>query len=405
MQISIHSEIGRLKRVLLHRPGLELEQLTPLLLNRMLFDDIPYLTGARMEHDIFAQALREEGVEVTYLKDMMAECLKDKEVRQRFIQEFIAGGGPIGGYERQALGELFASIRDEEELVLKTMTGVTYRDAGIYARHPLAQLVEHDTRYLLDPIPNLYFTRDTCAVIGEGIAFSRMYAGARVRETIYTRYIFNHHPECPPDLLHWYQSGLPYSLEGGDVLCLGSGVLGVGLSQRTQPEAIEHLCREVMSDEKSGIKSVLVFDIPNVRAFMHLDTVFTQVDIDAFAIHPGIVNILRCYRVKLLDEELQVTPLDGSLDKILREELRLDKVRLIRCGGEDSIVSAREQWNDASNTLCVRPGTVIVYNRNTVTNQILKDHGIHVIEVPGSELGRGRGGPRCMSMPLLRETL
>lgn len=405
MRVSVFSEIGPLKQVLIHRPGPELEQLTPPHLSRMLFDDIPFLKGAQREHDLFAQALRDGGAQVCYLKDMVAQSLAVPGVRERFISEFIDEGGPAAAVERDALKELLSAIGDNAALVEKTMAGVTYEDAGLYERYPLTRLVRHDTRYLLDPIPNLYFTRDPFSTIGRGVAFSRMFAQTRQRETIYGRYLFNHHPDYAGTAKTWYQSGLPFSLEGGDVLNLGAGVLGVGLSQRTTPEGIEQLCRNLCADPDSGIVSVLVFYIPNVRAFMHLDTVFTQVDVGTFTIHPGIISVLKCFRMSGRDGKLQAEELQGSLEDILREELHLDRVTLIRCGGQDKIASEREQWNDGSNTLCVRPGTVIVYDRNTITNRILKDHGINTIEIPGSELGRGRGGPRCMSMPLFRESI
>ncbi len=405
MHISVHTETGNLKKVLVHRPGRELERLTPPHLSRMLFDDIPFLRGAQMEHDRFTEALREEGVEVCYLKDMVAQSLTSPEIRESFIEDFIQRGGPVAVAEREALKALFAEIGDAGDLVEKTMSGVTYEEAGIYPRYPLTRLVRRDTRYLLDPVPNLYFTRDPFACIGGGIAYSRMFAQARARETIYGQTIFAHHPDYKGQVPSFYSPEHPFSVEGGDILNLGNGVLGVGLSQRTSPEGIEALCRSLCLNERSGINKVLVFYIPNVRAFMHLDTVFTQVDKGTFTIHPGIIQALRCYRLYMEGGQLQARELEGKLEDILREELELDQVTLIPCGGTDMIAAEREQWNDASNTLCVRPGTVIVYDRNTVTNDILTDHGIRIIQIPGSELGRGRGGPRCMSMPLLREEI
>ena len=405
MRIAVFSEIGALRKVLIHRPGPELEQLTPPHLSRMLFDDIPFLQGAQREHDRFDGALRSEGVQVCYLKDMVAQSLEAPGARDEFIEEFITLSGRAAVSERAALRELFAGIRDNTALVEKTMAGVTYEEAGLYPRYPLTRLVRRDANYLLDPIPNLYFTRDPFSVIGHGVATSSMFAPARRREAIYGNYIFKYHPDYAGQVKSWYQAELPFSLEGGDILNLGKGVLGVGLSQRTAPEAIEQLCRNLSADADSGIQSILVFDIPNVRAFMHLDTVFTQVDAGTFTIHPGILPVLRCFKLRMEGGTLSAKELPGSLEDILRRELGLDRVTLIHCGGSDSIAAEREQWNDGSNTLCVRPGTVIVYDRNTVTNRILEDHGIRTIEIPGSELGRGRGGPRCMSMPLLRDRI
>ncbi len=405
MRIQVFSEIGPLKKVLIHRPGPELEQLTPPHLSRMLFDDIPYLQGAQREHDTFAQVLREEGAEVCYLTKMVAESLAEPDVREQFIRQVVDEAGDIARFEGEALREVLRGIEDNEKLVEKTMSGVTFAEAGVYTRHPLTHMVNQDARYLMDPIPNLYFTRDPFSVVGHGVAFSRMFAAARRRETIYGRYIFSHHPEMKGQDRAWYGPETPYSLEGGDILNLGSGVLGVGLSQRTSPEAIEHLMMNLQKDEGSGIDRILVFDLPSTRAFMHLDTVFTQVDRGVFTIHPGIMSVLRCFRVSVREGRLRAIELHGDLDDILREELRQDRITLIPCGGTDMIASEREQWNDGSNTLCVRPGVIVVYDRNTVTNRILRDHGIRTLEIPGSELGRGRGGPRCMSMPLVRDLI
>jgi len=403
MRVEVFSEIGALRKVLVHRPGPELEQLTPPHLSRMLFDDIPYLKGAQQEHDRFVQALREEGAEVCYLRKAAAQSLSSPQARADFIRDFIREGGDAARQEEAALTRLLSDIPDDEALIEKTMAGVTYDEAGVYQGRPLTRAVRRDTRYLLDPIPNLYFTRDPFAAVGRGIAFSRMYALTRQRETIYSRYIFSRHPDFLGRVKSWYGPDAPFSLEGGDLLNLGNGVLGAGLSQRTQPEALEGLARAVLSDADSGIDAVLVFHIPNIRAFMHLDTVFTQVDRGTFTYHPGILPHLKCYRMTQSGGELQVRELQGALSDVLSGELGLDRVTLIPCGGEDLIASEREQWNDGSNTLCVKPGAVIVYDRNAVTNRILKDHGVRTIEVPGAELGRGRGGPRCMSMPLKRD--
>ncbi len=403
MRVEVFSEIGALKKVLVHRPGPELEQLTPPHLSRMLFDDIPYLKGAQQEHDRFVQALKEEGADVCTLRQAAAQSLSAPQARADFIRDFIREGGAAAQQEARALTRLLSEIPDNEALIEKTMAGVTYDEAGVYEGRPLTRAVRRDTRYLLDPLPNLYFTRDPFSAVGRGIAFSRMHAPTRQRETIYGRYIFSHHPDFLGQVKSWYAPDAPFSLEGGDLLNLGSGVLGAGLSQRTQPEALEGLARTALADEDSGVDRILVFHIPNIRAFMHLDTVFTQLDRDTFTYHPGILPHLRSYRLTLSKGELKVKELRGALPEVLSGELGQDRVTLIPCGGEDLIASEREQWNDGSNTLCVKPGAVIVYDRNAVTNRILKDHGIRTIEVPGAELGRGRGGPRCMSMPLRRE--
>ena len=404
MALSVHNEISPLKRVLLHRPGAELEQLTPVHLHRMLFDDIPYLSGAQREHDAFAAALRERGVEVLYLEELVAQTLRqDGALQQQFIEDFVDEAGPVAAFYRKELVALLKDIEDPLQLVYKTMSGVTDRELRLNGMHPLVHATGRDLNFLMDPIPNLYFTRDPFTVLGRGVSISRMHAPARQRETIYGRYLFHHHKEFAGKTPFYYDPSFPFSLEGGDVLYLGNGLLGIGLSQRTTPEGIELLARRLFEDEQSGICAVLAIDIPNIRAFMHLDTVFTQVDHNTFTVHPGILPVLRCYQLTPGGRSgLQVEELQGPLEKVLESCMRSGPVTLIRCGGGDSIASQREQWNDGSNTLCVSPGEVVVYDRNTVTNAILRDHGIRTIEVPGAELGRGRGGPRCMSMPFER---
>lgn len=407
MNVNVSSEIAPLKQVLLHLPGPELEQLTPAYLERMLFDDIPYLAGAQKEHAAFAETLAKHGAQVVYLVDLMAQTLEqDESLRRAFIRDFIAAAGPAAVYYEKQLFRLLDAVEDPRQLVLKTMSGVTDTEISSRSRHPLVALAHADTRFILDPIPNLYFTRDPFATIGGGVAISRMFAPSRQRETIYGHYIFTHHPDYAGQVPLWYEPNTPFNIEGGDILNLAGGVLAVGISQRTTPEAIELLAAKLFAAPQSGIRSVLAIEIPPMRAYMHLDTVFTQVDYAAFTVHPGILGVLNAYRITPgARGSLRVRPLEGTLQKTLEKTLGVDYINLIHCGGADAIASEREQWNDGSNTLCIAPGVVVVYDRNNVTNRMLRDQGLTTIEVPGSELARGRGGPRCMSMPLARGAL
>ena len=405
MAIQVKSEIGRLKKVMLHRPGKELEHLVPGDLERLLFDDIPYLKAAQNEHDLFAGILREQGVEVAYLEDLTAEVLKNNaELKEQFIVQFIEEGEVNDTRVKENLASFLMEIPDEKELVMKVMSGVRDEELKIRTKGPLASLLNTESQFLLDPIPNLYFTRDPFASIGNGVSLNCMYSRTRRRETIFGEYILKYHTEFAGQTPFYYDRKQPYSIEGGDILNISNKVLAVGISQRTTPEAIELLAQSIFADENSEIDTILAMDIPVMRAYMHLDTVFTQVDYDKFTIHPGILRTLRVFEVKKGEKtgELKVTEKAQTLKNILKESLEVDKVTLIHCGGKDMIVSEREQWNDGSNTLCIEPGKVVVYDRNYVTNQILRDNGIEVLEMPSSELSRGRGGPRCMSMPLIR---
>ena len=401
--MQVFNEIGQLKKVLLHRPGKELEHLVPEELERLLFDDIPYLKTAQEEHDAFAGILKEQNAEVVYLEDLAAQTIAlHPEIKAQFVRQLIQEGGSNAQNFREELYEYLMSVRDEKELILKTMAGVSAAELGIRNRQPLADLIQRENRFLLDPIPNLYFTRDPFAVIGRGVSLNHMYSVTRNRETIYAQYILEHHPDYAPGLSFYYRRENANRIEGGDILVLSPEVVAVGISQRTTPEAIEILARNLFRDEKSSVKTVLALDIPNIRAYMHLDTVCTQLDRDKFLIHPGILGSLRIFEIRE-GGDLSVREREESLSVVFAEYLGADKVTLIKCGGGSRVASEREQWNDGSNTLCVRPGTVIAYDRNYITNSLLKDQGITVLEIPGSELSRGRGGPRCMSMPLERE--
>lgn len=404
--MQVFSETGKLRKVLLHRPGKELEHLVPDELERLLFDDIPYLKKARAEHDRFAEMLKEQGAEVVYLEDLAAETLEaDPDLKEQFIRQFISEGGSTAQNFREELFGYLSSLKTTKELILKTMAGISAQEAGLKGLQPLSEMVQRGSRFLLAPIPNLYFTRDPFSVIGRGVSLHRMFSDTRRRETIYAQYILNYHPDYAPGLHFYYNREEASRLEGGDILILNDKVIAVGISQRTKTESIEILSSSLFADEECSIDTVLALDIPAIRAFMHLDTVCTQVDSDKFLIHPGILGNLRIFEIHRGDSPsgLAVRELSGKLQDVLARCLRIDRVTLIHCGGNNRIASEREQWNDGSNTLCVKPGTVFAYDRNDITNAILRDHGITVLEVPGSELSRGRGGPRCMSMPLVRD--
>ena len=393
---------------MLHRPGKELLNLTPDTLERLLFDDIPYLKVAQEEHDQFARILKDNGVEVVYLEDLMTEVLDlDPEIKETFIKQYIYEAGVRTPKFRGLVYDFLMDIKSSRQLVLKTMEGINIKEITVEKAKKgksLIDMIESDSEFIVDPMPNLYFTRDDFASIGNGISLNKMYSVTRNRETIYAEYIFNHHPDFK-DTPKYFDRYNEYNIEGGDILNLNDKVLAIGISQRTSANAIETLARNIFKDPDATIETVLAFRIPESRAFMHLDTVFTQIDVDKFTYHPGIVSTLKVYEITKGDEDeddINVKARSGMLNKILEEHLGRE-ITLIPCAGGDPVAAEREQWNDGSNTLCIAPGVVIVYDRNNVTNDVLRRFGITVLEMRSAELSRGRGGPRCMSMPLIRE--
>ncbi len=405
MAISVRSEIQPLKKVLLQRPGSELEQLVPNALERLLFDDIPYLYGAQAEHDRFASVLREHGVQVVYLSELTAETLAQRDdVRRLFVREFIRRSGAVADNYREPLTEYLLSLPTARELVTKTMCGVRFDELPLQSSRSLAALRGERMHFVLDPIPNLYFTRDPFASIGSGVSLHHMYSVTRCRETVYSDFILHYHPDYAGKVAFYYTPEEPFTIEGGDILNLSESTIAVGISQRTMPEAVERLAANIFADEQSNIRRVLAFDIPSHRAFMHLDTVLTQIDADKFLIHPSIIEQIQVFELcPGAHGTLSIRALDKPVAQILAEAVGAPQVKLLRCGGGDHIAAQREQWNDGSNALCLHPGTVIAYDRNHVTNQLMEDEGITVLKIPSGELSRGRGGPRCMSMPLIRE--
>ena len=405
--LQIYSEIGKLRRVLLHRPGEEIENLTPALMERLLFDDIPYLKVAREEHDAFASIFTRNGVEVLYLENLIAETLSDSGLKEVFVDAFIAEAGIKNRYRMEEVKAFYQSYDDNREMIDKMMAGIRREEVKPTGLRSLAAMVELDYPFIVDPMPNLYFTRDPFATIGTGISLNKMRTVTRSRETIFSKYIFKYHPYFKnTQVPFWYDRDQKNAIEGGDILVLSDKVIAVGISQRTDADAIELLAKNIFSDGQP-FETILAFDIPKTRAFMHLDTVFTMVDSGIFTIHPEIEGPLTVYSLTRgespgtykIEREIQ------NLDVILSKYLDIENIKLIRCGGKKGIDAGREQWNDGSNTLAIAPGEVLVYSRNHVTNRLLESEGIKLHEVPSSELSRGRGGPRCMSMPLYRDKI
>ena len=404
MAINVRSEIKPLKKVLLHRPGKELLNLTPDTLGRLLFDDIPFLKVAQQEHDAFAQILKDNGVEVVYLEDLAAETIGQcPDLRKKFIEQFIVEGGVYTEEYQKALFEFFDAYKDNKELILKTMEGVRYGELNVSSESLVTKINDDKDELILDPMPNLYFTRDPFASIGNGVSMNKMYSVTRNRETIYADYIFKYHNDYKGKVPYFYERDNNFHIEGGDILNLNDKVLAIGISQRTESAAIDKIAKNVFASADSTIETILAFRIPSSRAFMHLDTVFTQIDYDKFTIHPNIMGPLEVYELTKNGDKIEIKLLTDTLKAILEKYLGVPDVKLIKCGGEDRIAAEREQWNDGSNTLCIAPGVIVVYERNDVSNALLREAGLKVLEMPSAELSRGRGGPRCMSMPLVRE--
>lgn len=399
-----YSEIGKLNKVLLHRIGSEVEGLVPDNFARLLFDDIPYLKVAQEEHDRFAQLLRDNGVEVVYYVDETAKALADEKVKESFVNDILDESDLLSEGIREAIYDYLIAM-PAKEMVEKVIAGVKKTDIPKIESKSLADFITSAYPFYMDPMPNLYFTRDPGACVGNGLNVHHMSTVTRRRESLLLKYMFMYNKDFAPEGSQlWYDYNDPFSIEGGDVLVLSADTVAIGLSQRTSAVGIERFAENILN--KSTFKRVLVLDIPKSRAFMHLDTVFTMIDYDKFTIHPEIEGPLQLYEITLgKDGRPHFESITDSLQNCLKKALGLPAVELIRCGGNDLMAAQREQWNDGSNTLCIAPGTVVTYERNYVTNDLLDKKGIKVLTIPSAELSRGRGGPRCMSCPVNRDDL
>lgn len=405
--IHVYSEIGKLKTVMLHRPGKELENLAPDILHRMLIDDIPYLKIAQEEHDAFAHVLRQQGIKVLYLEDLLAESLTDDKVRRAFLDQLLYESSIK---KQDPLHQLLLNYLQElptKEMVKTVIAGI--RKSAIHNSTPsLADLAEDpDYPFYLDPMPNVYFTRDQQAAIGSGMTINRMTFRARRRESLFMETILKNHPDFKNATIPVWRDRYHHGrLEGGDELVLNNHVLAVGISQRTSATAITDLAHNLFGH--SSYDTILAIKIPHNHAMMHLDTVFTMINYDQFTVHPFILDKAGKIDIYVLQPDdhngVKITE-KNDLVQVLKENLHLSELDLIPTGGGDPIAAPREQWNDGSNTLAIAPGEVVTYDRNYVSNDLLRKHGIIVHEIRSSELSRGRGGPRCMSCPLVREDL
>ncbi|OLQ23729.1 arginine deiminase [Listeria seeligeri] len=403
--LNITSEIGKLRTVLVKRPGSELENITPEYLHSLLFDDIPYLKMMQKEHDYFVKTMQDAQIEVLYLENLAAEALRESGDKEIFLTKMIQESSQLDASALYVRDYLMSF--DEKDMIKKLMSGVKKSEIPAQKKKHLNEMMENQYPFFLDPLPNLYFTRDPAAVIGNGVTINKMFQPARRKESMFMELILQHHPRfSKQEIPIWTDREAQFPMEGGDELILNKETILIGVSERTDARAVEQLAEKLFSRE-TQIKRVLAVEIPETRSFMHLDTVFTMVNYDQFTIHPAIQNQQGELNVYILEQGgngLEITP-RKDFQRVMAEVLEVPEVDFIPCGGEDVIVSAREQWNDGANTLAIAPGEVITYDRNQVSNELLRSAGIKVHEVISSELSRGRGGPRCMSMPLVRENL
>jgi arginine deiminase len=397
----VDSEVGRLRTVMLHRPGPELKRLTPRNNDTLLFDGIPWIGRAQDEHDAFAQALRDRDVEVLYLVDLLTETLHDSAARAKAIIEVTGDlrlGDTLRSYLRTALAEL------SPDALAETLTAGVRNDEVRGGHGIVTSLLSHDD-FLIDPLPNLLFTRDSSVWVGGHVAVTSLAMPARRRETALTDLIYRMHPRFA-GTRRVYDGQLEH-VEGGDVLLLAPGVLAVGVGERTTPAGAERLARRVFA---AGLAhTVLAVPIAQERATMHLDTVCTMVDADSVVMYPNVAHTLSAIAITSPDgrtDDAERVPLEVSAPEpflvAAAKAMGIDTLRQIDTG-LDPVTAEREQWDDGNNTLAVAPRVAVAYERNVETNRRLEEHGIEVVAIAGSELGSGRGGPRCMSCPISRE--
>jgi arginine deiminase len=401
-----NSEVGTLRSVILHRPGPELKRLTPRNNDKLLFDGLPWVARAQEEHDAFADLLRLRGIEVMLLGDLLVEALESGAARMQGIAAAVDArrlGHPLA----QELSEYLRRLGPAPlaRVLTAGMTFDEFPSSSTVGAPPacgglsLVRRMHHGGDFVIDPLPNLVFTRDSSVWIGPRIIITSLAMPARLRESSLTDLVYAHHPRFVGVRRAYESHTAP--VEGGDVLLLAPGVVAIGVGERTSPAGAEALARSLFDDDLAH--TVLVVPIAQERAQMHLDTVCTMVDTDAVVMYPNVVDTLLAFTIQRTADGVRITDA-APFVQAAAAAMQIDKLRVIATG-LDPVTAEREQWDDGNNTLALAPGVVVAYERNVETNGRLEDAGIEVLRIAASELGTGRGGPRCMSCPAARDPL